>query len=201
MPDCLRQIALSAVLACGLSVQAQSVQAQTSEPAGEPHRRKGDALSFALPAGVALAAWWQDRQSPPPTEDDSEFRQWALSFTVTMGATELLKRSVNSQRPDRRDNLSFPSGHAARAFSAATFVHRRAGFESAWPLYAAATYVGWTRVDANRHRWFDVLGAAGLSAALSWTLASPRLPHSSAAGAVSAWVQPGAAQVVWHIPL
>lgn len=195
MPACVRHAVLSAALSCGLAAQAQS-----SEPSSGSHRRKGDALSFALPAGVAVAAWWQDRQSPPATESDSEFRQWALSFTVTMGATELLKRSVRSERPDGRDNFSFPSGHTARAFSAATFVHRRAGFESAWPLYAAATYVGWTRVEADRHRWFDVLGAAGLSAAMSWTLASPRLPDSSA-GTVSAWVQPGAAQLVWHLPL
>jgi membrane-associated phospholipid phosphatase len=201
MPVLLRPTVLVAALARGLAAQAQPVAAPTSEPGNERHRRNGDVLSFALPAGVALAAWWQDRQSPPPTPGDGELRQWALSFTATMVTTEVLKRTVGSERPDGRDTLSFPSGHAARAFSAATFVHRRAGFESAWPLYAAATYVGWTRADANRHRWFDVLGAAGVSAAMSWTLASPRLPHSSQAGTVSAWVQPGAVQFVWQTPL
>ena len=121
-----------------------------------------------------------------------------MSFAATLATTEVLKRAVRSERPDGRDNFSFPSGHAARAFSAATFVHRRAGFESAWPLYAAATYVGWTRVQADRHRWADVAGSLAVSAAASWALASPR--HDRAA-TVAASVTPRAVSLVWQVPL
>ncbi len=172
--------------------------AQTGNASTERHRRNGDVLSFALPAGVAAAAWWHDRQSPPAADERGELSQFALSFAATLAATEVLKRTVRSERPDGRDNLSFPSGHAARAFSAATFVHRRAGLESAWPLYAAATYVGWTRVQADRHRWADVAGSLAVSAAASWALAGPRHEH---AATVSASVAPRAVSLVWQVPL
>ncbi|HJW10226.1 MAG TPA: phosphatase PAP2 family protein, partial [Albitalea sp.] len=68
----------------------------------------------------------------------------------------------------------FPSGHAVNAFAAATYVHRRHGLRYAWPLYAAATYVGYTRVHANRHRWGDVIGSAAIAGAMTWWLVDPK---------------------------
>ncbi len=184
-------------LLCAATLCIAPALAQTDNANTHPHRRIGDVLSFALPAGVAAAAWWYDRQSPPSAEERGELSQFALSLTATLAATEVLKRSVRSERPDGSDNLSFPSGHAARAFSAATFVHRRSGFETALPLYAAATYVGWTRVDANRHRWVDVAGSLAVSATMSWWLATPR----PGAGQWTASVSPRGAQLAWQLPL
>jgi membrane-associated phospholipid phosphatase len=129
-------------------------------------RRAGDVLSYALPAGVlAYELWRDDRQGA---------WQFGTSFLATQAATEVLKRTTHVERPDRSDDQSFPSGHASRAFAAAAFVHRRHGFDAAWPLYAAATYVGYTRVHANVHRWGDVAGSAALSVASAWWLATPR---------------------------
>lgn len=129
-------------------------------------RRAGDVLSYAMPLGVAAYELYQgDREGA---------WQFGKAFVVTMGATEVLKRTTNVERPDHSDDESFPSGHAARAFSAATYVHRRHGIEAAWPMYLAATYVGWTRVDANQHRWGDVLSSAALSAAATWWLVDPK---------------------------
>ncbi|RPH60002.1 MAG: phosphatase PAP2 family protein, partial [Burkholderiales bacterium] len=129
-------------------------------------RRAGDFLSYAMPAatlGVELArgeregAW-----------------QFVTAFSATLVAAEGSKHVLKEWRPDGGDRYSFPSGHAARAFSAATYVHRRHGFEYAVPLYAAATYVGHTRVQAVRHRWGDVIGSAALSAAATWWLVDPK---------------------------
>jgi membrane-associated phospholipid phosphatase len=138
-----------------------------STPAwADANKRAGDVLSWAMPAGVAAYELYQGEREGA--------WQFGKAFVVTMGATEVLKRTTNVERPDHSDDESFPSGHAARAFSAATYVHRRYGLESAWPMYVAATYVGWTRVHADQHRWGDVLGSAALSAAATWWLVDPK---------------------------
>ncbi|WP_170854473.1 phosphatase PAP2 family protein [Azotobacter beijerinckii] len=85
--------------------------------------------------------------------------QYALTFTTASVSTEVLKHVIHSERPDGSDNQSFPSGHATRAFSAAAYVRERHGLEAAAPLYVTALYVGYTRVNADRHRWADIAGA------------------------------------------
>jgi membrane-associated phospholipid phosphatase len=122
-------------------------------------------LSYLLPAGVLAAEVWRG--------DHQGARQFGWSFVATIGAAEVLKRTTHVERPDHSNDQSFPSGHAARAFAAATFVHRRHGLESALPLYALATYVGYTRVQSHRHRWSDIAGAAAVSAASTWALVDP----------------------------
>lgn len=118
-------------------------------------RRVGDHLSLALPIGtLAVEAWRGDWEGA-----------WQLTqtFALTTGVAELLKKTTGVTRPDGMGDNSFPSGHAARAFSAASYVHVRHGIEAAWPLYLAATYVGHTRVQAKRHRWSEVAVSAGLA--------------------------------------
>jgi membrane-associated phospholipid phosphatase len=128
-------------------------------------QRAGDVISWALPAGVlGVELGRGDREGS---------WQFAQSFAVSVAATEVLKRSTHVERPDHSNDQSFPSGHATRAFAAATYWHRRHGFETAWPLYLAATYVGYTRVHEHRHRWGDVAGSAAVSAAASWWLVTP----------------------------
>jgi membrane-associated phospholipid phosphatase len=82
----------------------------------------------------------------------------------------LLKAGVNRDRPegetDSRWNSSFPSGHAAGAFSlAAIFSSRYPHLRI--PLYILATAVGISRIYCGRHYPSDVLIGAviGYSAA------------------------------------
>ena len=142
------------------------VFAATCAADGDGHRRAGDVLRFAMPAAVATYELWQ--------RDDEGLWQFGKSWAVTLAATEGLKRITHVERPDHTDDLSFPSGHASHAFAAATYMHRRHGIAQAWPWYAVATYVGWTRVDAKRHRWTDIAGSAALAAASSWWLVTPK---------------------------
>lgn len=128
------------------------------------HTRAGDVLENALPAGVAAMELWRG--------DRDGLWQFGASFAVTVLAAKGLKKSIDARRPDGGPE-SFPSGHAARAFAAATYVHRRHGWESAWPWYAAGAYVGWTRVHADRHRWGDIAGSLALAGASSWWLVEP----------------------------
>jgi membrane-associated phospholipid phosphatase len=142
--------------------------ASASVHAADAQRRAGDLLATALPVGVvAHEAWRRDGQG---------LWQFGLSYGVTLGAGEVLKRTTHSQRPDRSNDLSFPSGHASQAFASATYMHRRHGLDSAWPWYIGAGYVSWTRVHSRRHRWGDVAGSALIAATSSWLLVDPYAP-------------------------
>ena len=136
----------------------------------DDHRRAGDVLRFAMPAGVVAYELWRG--------DTEGAWQFGKSWAVTMGAAEVLQRTTHVERPDRSNDHSFPSGHASHAFAAATYMHRRHGIEEAWPWYAAASYVGWTRVHAHRHRWGDVAGSALLAGASSGWLVEPAAARS-----------------------
>jgi membrane-associated phospholipid phosphatase len=96
--------------------------------------------------------------------------QLTESIVAAQAATELLKRTVHEERPNRSDDLSFPSGHASGAFSGAMFVHKRYGWKAAIPPYIMAGVVGWSRVQARAHYWHDVLGGAAVSALFTWVL-------------------------------
>lgn len=75
-----------------------------------------------------------------------------------------LKLLVNERRPDGGPH-SFPSGHTAQAFMAATFLHKEFGKKSIWYSitgYTMASAVGTCRVMSNRHWASDVLVGAGL---------------------------------------
>jgi hypothetical protein len=55
--------------------------------------------------------------------------------------------------------------------------------------------VGYTRVGADRHRWADIAGSAGVAALSSWWLVEPR----DAVPAV-AWTR-HSVSLAWRIPL
>ncbi|MFO1217828.1 MAG: phosphatase PAP2 family protein [Burkholderiaceae bacterium] len=153
-------------------------------------RRAGDVLASAIPlATLGTELWRGDREGA---------WQYGLAFVATTAGAEALKHAVHSERPDGSNDLSFPSGHAARAFSAAAYVRQRHGVEAALPLYAAALYVGHTRVAAHRHRWADVAGAALLAEASAAWLVERRIgpnaalsaeigPHHASARFVARW--------------
>jgi hypothetical protein len=76
-----------------------------------------------------------------------------------------LKNVTHVPRPDNTTYNSFPSGHTAQAFVAATFLHKEYGHRSIWYSlggYATATTVGVMRVIGNRHWLSDVFVGAGI---------------------------------------
>ncbi|RAW02059.1 phosphatase PAP2 family protein [Pseudochryseolinea flava] len=76
-----------------------------------------------------------------------------------------LKRITEVPRPDTKELTSFPSGHTAQAFAAATFMAKEYGHKSIWysiGAYTVATGVGAMRVMNNRHWVSDVLMGAGI---------------------------------------
>lgn len=76
------------------------------------------------------------------------------------------KYSVKEMRPDNSQANSFPSGHTATAFTAATILHKEYGLtRSPWFSvggYAVAMGTGFMRVLNNRHWISDVVAGAGI---------------------------------------
>jgi hypothetical protein len=75
--------------------------------------------------------------------------------------------AVRRDRPIQLDGqqsktYSFPSGHAAITFAAATVLQQHLGYCAAIPTYAIASYVAMSRLHDNRHYASDVVFGAAL---------------------------------------
>ena len=114
------------------------------------YEKLGDNLQIALPISAFSSTFiWKDNQKA-----QSQFiKTMGSSFIVTHG----LKILINKERPNGGD-YSFPSGHTSAAFTGAAFIEKRYGYNVGVPAYLLASYVGWSRVHANKHDYWDVLG-------------------------------------------
>jgi len=96
--------------------------------------------------------------------DKEGAKQMLTGFAVNGGITYALKHLVSAPRPNMLDNLSFPSGHTSATFYSASFVSKRYGFRSGLPIYAAAVFTGYSRIQSKNHYVRDVV----VGAALGW---------------------------------
>lgn len=88
----------------------------------------------------------------------------AFSVAVMAALVNGLKYTIREPRPDGTTHNSFPSGHTATAFMAATMLSKEYG--DRYPLvamggYAVATATGLMRMANNRHWLGDVISGAG----------------------------------------
>lgn len=127
----------------------------------------GDIIQIALPLTALVATY---------TMDDPEGRkQFLWSYGSTFAITHILKRTVNKERPDGSNTLSFPSGHTASAFSGAAFLQKRYGWDVGVPAYIAASFVGYSRVHAEKHDWVDVSAGALLAVGMNQWFVSDKM--------------------------
>ena len=129
------------------------------------YEKLGDNLQIALPASALVSTFiWKDHQKAP------------LQFIKTMGTsfvvTHRLKRAINKERPNGRD-YSFPSGHTSIAFAGAAFIEKRYGYKIGAPAYLLASYVGWSRVNANKHDYWDIIGGAIIGVGSAYLFTTP----------------------------
>jgi len=117
--------------------------------------KSGDIIHLLIPA-TALGATLV-------IEDDYQ-GSWQLIKTgvVSRVAVEGFKFAVDKDRPDGSGDDSFPSGHTADSFAAATFIQQRYGWKWAIPAYIGATFVGYSRVESDKHYVEDVLAGAAI---------------------------------------
>ena len=137
---------LALVLSCA-SAQSWALDSTT---------RNGNLLAAGLPVLAAGFSYLNN-------ETDG-----VIQLIKSEGATFLivgaLKSTTKETRPDGSDNKSFPSAHAAAAFSAAQYMQMKGGWEYGVPAYLAASYVGYSRVEAHKHYWKDVVAGAATGA-------------------------------------
>jgi membrane-associated phospholipid phosphatase len=88
---------------------------------------------------------------------------------VIMGTVVFATKNItNQERPDHSNNLSFPSGHTATAFTNAALLYYEFKDSNVW--YASsgflfATATGILRIANNKHYTSDVLAGAGIGLA------------------------------------
>ena len=87
------------------------------------------------------------------------------SEVIMLASVYTIKFLSHERRPDGSDNLSFPSGHTAQAFLAASIVHNEFRDKSQWygiGAYTLATGVAALRMINTKHWQSDVVAGAGI---------------------------------------
>ncbi|QBN19626.1 phosphatase PAP2 family protein [Flavobacterium nackdongense] len=102
----------------------------------------------------------------------NNFKQQTINIivanTITGAVVFATKNICKEERPDQSDNLSFPSGHTALAFTNAALLYYEYKDSNVW--YASsgflfATATGILRIANNKHYTSDVLAGAGIGLA------------------------------------
>ncbi len=106
--------------------------------------------------------------------DDPEGRtEFYKSFATNVAVTYSLKYAIDKPRPEGNGGHAFPSGHTSVSFQSAAFIHKRYGLKYGIPAYIAASYVGWSRVDAKKHDVTDVAAGAAIGIISSYYFTKP----------------------------
>jgi membrane-associated phospholipid phosphatase len=111
---------------------------------------------------------------------------------VTEILVEPIKLVTRRERPDGSNHQSFPSGHAAITFAAATVIQRHLGWRRSIIAYGIASYVAASRLHDNRHYLSDVVFGAAVGTIAgrtvtahgrdTWTLVPQAVPGGVAIG-------------------
>ncbi len=145
--------------------------------------KAGTALMLGVPAAALLATWVLDPVEGSAVAAEPHLllmggspRHDLLLALARAGATTgLLKYAVDETRPNG-GRYSFPSGHAAAAFTGAEFIRKEYGWSWAAPAYVAAGFVAWSRVEADKHYTHDVVAGAALGILANhdfWRVSTP----------------------------
>jgi len=125
----------------------------------------GTGIAIALPlvaAGITIAK-----------KDRTGFHQLLLETALTVGTAYALKQIVKEERPDGSDNQSFPSDTTALAASGSSFLWGRYGWSYGLPAFAATQFVSYSRVQADKHHWYDTLASSAIAAGYAYFITTP----------------------------
>jgi membrane-associated phospholipid phosphatase len=164
LPSRESAVILGLAAALGGATYHRDVEITASASANEP-------LDETLDAGAVLGSGWVQvggaftayaigrgtaRAGLASTGSDL-VRAQLLVGAITQG----VKLAVDRTRPDG-SRYSFPSGHTSSAFATAAVLERHYGWRVGLPAYAAAAYVGGSRLTENKHYLSDVIFGAAL---------------------------------------
>lgn len=92
--------------------------------------------------------------------DDKDYKRFASQmFRATLYSglfTNILKTVVHETRPNLNGKQSFPSGHTTSAFAFASIVAMNHEWYWSVPAFMFATFVGYSRINDNKHYLHDV---------------------------------------------
>ena len=132
--------------------------------------------SAGFQTGAALSLWLVGRYIVPKNEDGSRSNKAShlgldllRAQIVSQAMVHAIKYTVRRDRPTG-ECCSFPSGHAASAFSSAAVFERHFGERGSWWALTAASYVAASRLVDNRHFFSDVVFGAALGESIGWTV-------------------------------
>lgn len=161
MKRLLSSLVVSSALLSAASFANNSIQTSTTDSIVEA----GDLLQILVPATGYFATWmhgdWQGAE------------QLTYSILTTGAIVHGGKFIVSRNRPNNSNWSSFPSGHTASAFSGASFLQSRYGAKWGIPAYAAATFVGISRIHGNKHYAGDVTAGATIAFLVNQYFVSP----------------------------
>src|SRR3977135_738335 len=110
----------------------------------------GEILRFALPVAAGGYSLYK--------QDYDGVLQLTVSEVITEGTSLVPQHFIKEQRPDKSNWHSFPSDSAGVAFSAASYLQIRYGWNYGLPAYAVAAFVGYSSVQAEKAQWVELLG-------------------------------------------
>jgi hypothetical protein len=139
------------------------------------------------PEQIALSlgtyAYGRIRQQPKVSHMGMDLLQAQMMSEIIV---QPLKFATSRERPDHSNQLSFPSGHSAVTFAAATVIERHLGWRKSVVGYTIASYVAASRLHDNRHHLSDVIFGAAIGTvagravvhhkANEWALMPARVP-------------------------
>lgn len=94
------------------------------------------------------------------------FRAQVINGAITLG----MKALVNRRRPDGTP-WGYPSGHTSVSFASAAVVYRHFGPFVGVPAFVVSTYIGLSRLQANKHYLSDVVAGAALGGYIGYKIA------------------------------
>jgi membrane-associated phospholipid phosphatase len=115
----------------------------------------GTAVAIAVPLTAAgIAAYKRDWNGVVDL---------GLTTLATVGTAYALKQIVKERRPDGSDFQSFPSDTTALSASGSSFLWARYGWQYGLPAFAATSFVSYSRVEADKHHWYDTAASSVLA--------------------------------------
>lgn len=143
-------------------------------------RGAGDIAQFLPAATLAYTAILRDFAG---------FKQQVIGWAAVVASTYAIKYSLHflapssstiqslSKRPDNDGKFEgFPSGHSSSAFAAAGFMQKRYGVRLGLPTAIVASFVGFSRIHADRHTLMQVICGGLLGFFISFFCARAREP-------------------------
>ncbi len=163
---------------CAVVLMA-SISASSAVFAGDAVATSGDIIATVLPV-VAFAASLKEK-------DPEGTWQFVKTVLISQSLVHVLKRTIDRTRPNG-GRYSFPSGHTSSAFLGPGFIHLRYGLKYAWPMYVAAGYVGYTRVESDNHYETDIVAGAAISILTCLVIVNPYVPDVEATPVISSGI-------------